>query len=177
VQLDRFAALQRVLIDALPTALRSGCRVAYASEAYIVIEAQNGAVAAKVKALSGRLLAALRQRDPALHGIRVEVAVVRRGRIDPRPIRRIGPTGVRSLSALARALPGGALQSALRRLLAASHRQNQPFEDEKGQHHGHHDQRVLEDLPCEAQPAPILGDQIDGDRSADHQHHEKTDDA
>jgi hypothetical protein len=177
VQLERVAAMQRTLSQALPDALAAACRVAYETGGCIVIEAQNGAAAAKVKALSGRLLAALRQHDQALTAIRVEVVVVRRIRAGREPVRRIGPTGMRSLSALAGSLPEGPVQAALRRLLRASNREDQALEDQKRQHHRSHDQGVLEDLPSHAQPAPVLRDQVQGDRSADRQHDQEADDA
>lgn len=169
--------MQRTLSQALPSALAAACRVAYETGGCIVIEAKNGAVAAKVKALSGRLLAALRQRDPALTGIRVGVAVVRRARAEREQIRRIGPTGMRSLSALAASLPDGPVQAAVRGLLKTSNSENQALEDEKRQHHRSHDQGVLEDPPGHAQPAAVLRDQIQGDRTADRQYDQEADDA
>jgi hypothetical protein len=169
--------MQRTLSQALPSALAAACRVAYETGGYIVIEAKNGAAAAKVKALSGRLLAALRQRDPALTGLRVRVAIVRRTRGGLEPVRRIGPTGIRSLTALAGSLPDGPVQAALRRMLRTSNREDQALQNEERQHHRGHDQGVLEDLPGDAQPAPVLRDQIEGDRSADRQDDQEADDA
>jgi hypothetical protein len=177
MQLERVAAMQRTLSRALPGGLAAACRVAYETGGCIVIEARNGAVAAKVKALSGRLLAALRSRDPALTGIRVEVVVVQRIRAGRERVRRIGPTGLRSLTTLAGSLPEGPVQAALRHLLRASNREDQALEDEKCQHHRGHDQGVLEDLPGHAQPAPVLRDQVQGDRRADREHDQEADDA
>lgn len=177
VQLERIAAMQHTLAAALPKPLAETCRVAYEADGDLVIEAKNGAVAAKVQMLSRRLLARLRQRYPALRGIRVEVGILRRSKAAPGIIRRIGPTGTRSLAELEGSLPDGPLRMALRRLLATSDRQNQALEDEKREHHPGHDQRVLEDLPGRAQPAPVLGDQIQRHGAADHQHDQEADDA
>jgi hypothetical protein len=177
MQLERLAAMQRELSGALPKPLAEACRIAYETEGCVVIEAKNGAVAAKAKALSGRLLTALRQRYPELKAIRIEVDIPHRTKVDRSAIRRIGPTGIRSLTGLAGSLPEGPLRTALRQLLATSDSQDQPLENQKSQHYPSHDQGVLEDLPGHAQPAPVLRDQIQRDRSADHQHDQEADDA
>jgi hypothetical protein len=177
VQLERVSAMQHALATALPKSLSGACRVAYETEGDVVIEVKNGAVAAKVKALSGRLLAAFRARYPTVKGIRIAVDVPHRTKPDPEQVRRIGPTGIRSLARLAGSLPEGSLRTALRRLLATSHGEDQALEHQKRQHHGGHDQSVLEDPPSDAQPAPVLRDQIQRDRSADRQHDQEADEA
>ncbi|HEU5282750.1 MAG TPA: DUF721 domain-containing protein [Burkholderiales bacterium] len=177
VQLERIAAMQHTLTAALPKPLAGTCRVAYEADGTLVIEAKNGAVAAKVQALSRRLLATLRQHYPALSGIRVEVGVLRRSKVARGAIRRIGPTGMRSLVELEGSLPDGPLRMALRRLLATSDRQNQALEDEKREHHAGHDQGVREDPPGHTQPAPVLRDEIQRYGAADHQHDQEADEA
>lgn len=180
MQLERIAAMQQALTQALPGALSGLCRVSHESAGVVVVEADNSAVAAKLKALAPRTLAALRRCFPELNGLQVRVCLAHRSRPDPRTVRRIGPTGIASLAALAGTLPAGSLEAALERLVERqrrSDRQDEPLQREERQHDGHDDQRILEHLPGEAQPAPIPGDHEQENRAADCQQHQKADDA
>jgi len=179
VQLSRIAALQQGLTRALPANLSGLCRVAYETAGVVVIEARSGVVAAKLKALAPRLLSAMQQPFPALTGVQVRVSLMQRSMPSKRGLRRIGPTGMKSFTALAGTLPDGPLEAAVRRLIQrqrGSDGQNQALEREERQHDGDHDQSVLEDLPAEANPAPVAGDHVHQHRTADRDQDQEPDD-
>ena len=180
VQLNRIDALHQSLARALPGELGRLCRVAQVSEGVVVLEAQSSAVSAKLKALAPRLLSAFRSAIPELRGLQIKVRVTRRSMLSRRPPRRIGPTGIRSLAALARGLPSGPLESAVRRMLqqhGESHCQDESLEREERQHDQDHDHGVLECLPTETQPAPVARDHVHQHRPADREQDQKSDDA
>jgi hypothetical protein len=180
VQLGEISALQQALDRALPAGLGRLCRVARITDGVIVLEAQTSAAAAKLKALSPRLLAAFRRVLPTLAAVQVRVAVSRRNKPARTAVRRIGPTAIGSLAALAGRLPSGPLEAALRCLLRhqrGSERQDEALEREERQHDQHHDDGVLEGLPPESQPAPLAGDNVHQHRPADRQQDQEADDA
>jgi hypothetical protein len=113
----RIAALQQVYVAALPRELGHSSRVGYETQGTLVLLAANGAVAARLRQLGPRLLLTIRKHFPEVKTIRIEVQLVRGSRGVSRPIRRIGATGLHSLSALEARLEDGPLRSALRRLI------------------------------------------------------------
>lgn len=180
VQLGRIAAMQQALTAILPANLSGLCRVAYETDRVIVLEAKSSVIAAKLKALTPRLLTALQQRFPELKGVQVRVSMTHRSIAAREGVRRISPTGLKSFAALAGTLPEGPLEAAVRRLLQRQRRsdgQNQALEREKRKDDGDHDQGVLQDLPAEAQPAPVARDHVHQQRAPDRDQNQKPDDA
>jgi hypothetical protein len=133
VQLDRFAAMQHACEQALPPQLKGRLRVARGEGETVVLEADNGSVAAKARYLQPRLLRALQARFKVSE-IRIEVGVLRRTNAHEASARRLAPTGRAAFTALAGSLPAGPLKTAVERVAqAASHREDEALERHKQQ--------------------------------------------
>lgn len=78
---QRIAALQRLYVICAPPDLAQASRVVSDRNGMLVIAADNGAIAAKLRQLTPRLLKNLQKRAAEVTGIRVEVQVGR-GRPD-----------------------------------------------------------------------------------------------
>ena len=117
VRAARIAALQQAYVAALPRELAHSSRVGYETQGTLVLLAANSAVAARLRHLGPRLLLTIRKQFMEVKTIRVEVQLVRGNRNARRTMRRIGATGVQSLSALEAKLENGPLRSALQRLI------------------------------------------------------------
>jgi hypothetical protein len=88
-QAARLLKLQRLYERAIPAALSRHGRVANMKSGIIVIHAQNGAVAAKIRQLTPRLAEVFRQEGVDLNEIRV--------RVQPNPVAPVlNNSGVRS---------------------------------------------------------------------------------
>ncbi len=136
VQLGRLAAMQHLCEQALPYTLRRRVMVVHEDGKSVLLKADGGATAAKVRHLTPRLLAAIRARFPTIERVRCEAGIVQRAQVPEGPVRRIQPTGRSALAGLAGSLPAGELRSALERLLERqrrSDRQDQSLEREEGE--------------------------------------------
>lgn len=69
----RLLLLQRALTGALPKTLADHATVANLNAGNAVVFARNGTVAAKLKQMSQRLLIKLREQDPEINAIQVQV--------------------------------------------------------------------------------------------------------
>ncbi len=115
-ELRQLAALQSALAEVLPGNLATSATVALEKAGELILYADNGAVAAKLRQMAPRILMFLRQRQYELTGIRVQVQV----RIPDNPL----PQKQISLSAEARKvinllserLDASPLKTALKRL-------------------------------------------------------------
>ena len=113
-QLDK---LQRAFSKLVPPQLAKACAVGRHTQGAMLIYADNGAIAAKLKQLTPRLLVDFRKTGLEVSVIRVEVQV-RPARPETPPIgSRISPAGLKSLESLASELPESPLREALDRLL------------------------------------------------------------
>ena len=74
---QRIAALQRLYVICAPPDLAQASRVVSDHNGMLVIAADNGAIAAKLRQLTPRLLKNLQKRAAEVTGIRVEVQVGR----------------------------------------------------------------------------------------------------
>ena len=179
MRVKRIAALQQAYLNAAPKEFARWSRVGYETQGTLVLLADNGAVAARLRQSTPRVLAAIRQRWPEVTGIRIEVQVVRDRNVKHLQTGRIGATGLQQLGQLAGALPEGPLQAAVRRLIArqagASNGENQAFQGKESQHDQDYDQGVLEDLPAETKPAPILAQEEQDERPGDDDQDQKAD--
>jgi hypothetical protein len=117
---SRLMRLQAILAASLPANLARGARVANLKSGKLLIHADNGAVAAKLRQLAPRLTDLVRFEAAEVNGI--EIRVQARGGNPAQP-RRQGPTGIgdaakRGLTSLESSLPEGSrLKLALTKLI------------------------------------------------------------
>ena len=115
-QVRLLLALQDILTEVLPDSLASSTTVALSAADELVLFADNGAAAAKLKQLAARILIFFRQRGHEVTAIRVQVQV--RIRHNPLPQKQISlsPTARQAISELSATLEPSPLKSALERL-------------------------------------------------------------
>jgi len=135
VRAARYAAMQQIISATLPKSLSRQILVGYERRQTLVLLANNGMVAAKLRHNLPRVLLTIRKRFPEVTAIQIEVQLVHDSTARRPPQRRIGTTGLGSLAKLAAALPDGDLRAALTALVQRqrSHSENEPLENEKGQ--------------------------------------------
>lgn len=118
--LKQTAALRRLDQDfrrLVPAALAAASRVQSAEGSELVLRADHGAAAAKLKLLAPNLLMQLQGRGWHFTAIRVRVQVRSgAGEEYKRPRKQIDSLGRRHLSGLADSLPAGSLRDAVERL-------------------------------------------------------------
>jgi hypothetical protein len=115
-QVRRLLALQDVLTEVLPYSLATSTTVALSTADELVLFADNGAAAAKLKHLAPRILVFFRQHRHEVTAIRVQVQV--RTRHNPLPQKQISlsSTARQAISELSATLDPSPLKSALERL-------------------------------------------------------------
>lgn len=137
VHVERIAALQQAYSRLVPEELSQASRVGYQTGERLVLTADSGTAAAKLRMLAPRIAAGLKRTHPWIGNVRVEVVIPQRTTRAPAPLRRIGATGIGSLQQLAEGLPRGPVQAAVRRLLRnqqTSNRGDDLLEREKAEH-------------------------------------------
>ncbi|MBV2234451.1 MAG: DUF721 domain-containing protein [Sterolibacterium sp.] len=114
--------LQRVLETALPPALSRTCRVANLKQGVLIIHAENGAAASKLRQLTTTLTERYHSLSEPLTEIRIKVQPV-----DPLPQTRPQPQAAQlgegaraSIESLLDKLPDGQLRQALVRFIAVA---------------------------------------------------------
>ncbi len=114
-ELRQLAALQNALTELLPDNLATSSGVALAKAGELILFADNGAVAAKLRHMAPRILLSLRQRGYEITGIHVQVQV--RIRDNPLPQKQISLSSeARSaIDLLSERLDPSPLKSALNR--------------------------------------------------------------
>ncbi len=123
---QRIAALQRLYVICAPPDLVQASRVINDRNGMLVIAADNGAIAAKLRQLAPRLLKNLQKRAAEITGIRVEVQVNRSqpdatARPEPKPL----PIDlIDKIEDLSRQVKDPGLRTALSQF--ASRRRNRP---------------------------------------------------
>lgn len=112
----RLMALQSALAEVLPDNLAAFATVASMNAGELVLFVDNGAVAAKLRQMTPRILASLRQPGYEITGIHLQVQVSKRG--NPLPQKQISlSAGARNaIGALSDRLDASPLKSALKRL-------------------------------------------------------------
>jgi hypothetical protein len=168
----RIAALQRTYLDAAPEEVTRCSRVGTETQGTLVLLADNGAVAARLRQSTPRLLAAIQRRWPEVTSIRIEVQVVQNSNVKKRQIRRIGTTGINNLQGLAASLSDSSpLRAAISKLIDGqanmSYSKNQALQNQEGYYDEDYEKRVFEHLPAETQPPSITRKQGQGDASSD----------
>lgn len=122
-QAERLRQLQALLETALPAHLALGARVAQLKRGKIIVHADSGAIAVKLRQLAPRLTEFFVQQGAQLNGIEVRVQPRRPMKsVKPKKTPKIlGIRAKRSLTSLAAGLPPASpLRQALARLLANS---------------------------------------------------------
>lgn len=115
-QATRLTALQKTWNSAVPDALKPFTQAGAVKYKRLIVYADNGAVAAKIKLLLPSLLTKLQKQGLEVTSIRVEVQVKSMARITGKTVRTITPQAAKNLNALADELSGSDLGAALARL-------------------------------------------------------------
>ena len=124
----RLIEMQRVFTEIAPKPLAQSSRVGRFTHSSLLLFADNGAVATKLKQLTPSLLVKFQKREYEVTAIRVEVQPPPRQPI-PRKKTRLSGKASGYLQELAAGLPASPLRAALEGLLArASKHEDQPLE-------------------------------------------------
>ena len=161
----RLRELQSLYVRTAPRELAGSSRVKGFRAGTLFVWADNAAVAAKLRQLAPRLLAAVRENEPEITQIRIEVQVGGRERGGPYKSRKkaLTPATLERFDALAKSIPDGSLKEALARLAAhhaAALDQNQPLERVKHHRDDHHHEGELNDAPDPRKIAPVAGVEV-----------------
>ena len=115
-ELRQLAALQSALAEVLPGNLATSASVASVKAGELILFADNGAVAAKLRQIAPRILISLRQRGYEITGIHLQVQV--RIRDNPLPQKQISLSSEarNAIDLLSERLNASPLKAALRRL-------------------------------------------------------------
>ena len=113
----RVEQLQRIYLEAVPAALSRASRVAWARAGVVSVVASNGAVAAKLRQLTPRVLDRFRRHGHEFNSMRIEVQVeAATARSTARPGKRLSPQASSAIDEAARSVPDPRLRDALLRL-------------------------------------------------------------
>jgi hypothetical protein len=164
----RLSELQSLYVRTAPRELASSSRVKGCRAGMLFVVADNAAVAAKLKQLAPRLLAAIRASEAEINQIRIEVQVTGREAIrvyTPRE-KALPASAIRRFGELAEAVADGGLKAAISRL-AARHAsaldEDQPLQHEKQHRHDHHDKGELDGAPRPREIPPVARVEVQAD--------------
>ena len=113
----RLAELERLLLSATPRALSEATRIKSFRAGTLVVSADNAAVASRLKLLAPQLLIRIREREPEVTGIRVEVQPATGPARRRSQKRAITDGALAELRSLAEALTESPLKAALNRMI------------------------------------------------------------
>jgi len=108
--------LQRQYRAIVPALLLQGSHVMRYENGRLILAADNGAVASKLRQLAPQLISSFRTRGCEVTGIQIQVQVTPAPPRTPVAPRELGPRGQLALDDLARSLPEGELRAAVERL-------------------------------------------------------------
>jgi hypothetical protein len=108
--------LQQQWEQTIPPSLKRSCHVAFLNQETLTIEANNGAVAAKLKQMAPELVSQLRKNGLEITVIQVQVQVNASNSPDLEPARMLNPTEKSLLTNFADQLVDSPLKTALNRL-------------------------------------------------------------
>jgi len=115
-EIRQLTGLQRALAEVLPHNLAAFATVASVNAAEMILFADNGAVAAKLRQMTPRILTSLRDRGYEITGIRLQVQVgIRDNPLPPKQI-FISAEARNVIDSLTERLDSSPLKSALKRL-------------------------------------------------------------
>jgi hypothetical protein len=163
----RMQRLQSLYVGTAPRELAKSSRVKSCEAGTLLLAADNAAVAAKLKQLAPRLLVSMRENEPEITKVRIEVQVG--GRVRARvhePLKKgLTPGALSKLDGLAAGMPDGGLKSALARLVrrqrnaARGSDQDQALDHEQDHHDDHHHKGELERSPRPGEVAAVAGEE------------------
>lgn len=115
-KVKQLSALQRHFELIVPRSLQHSCRVLQLRQQVVVIAADNGAVAAKLRQMTGEFISLFQAMGCEVTGIQIKVQVTAPLRsVAPEP-RKLGRAARDALNELGENLPDSPLKTALRRL-------------------------------------------------------------
>ena len=118
-QAQALLRLQRIFAEIAPASLARSCKVASMEQKILVLFADNGAIAAKLKQLLPSLLARLQQNGVEVTALRVEVQALQvPQRAQKTPHAELSGAALGSLKDLSAGLAESPLKSALERMVA-----------------------------------------------------------
>jgi hypothetical protein len=115
-EIRHLMALQSVLAEVLPGNLATSAKVALLKAGEMILFADNGAVAAKLRQITPRILISLRQRGYEITGIRLQVQVSIRDNPLPQKQISLSSEARNAIDLLSERLTASPLKSALKRL-------------------------------------------------------------
>jgi hypothetical protein len=114
-ELQQLAALQSALAEMLPGGLATSASVALLKAGELILVADNGAAAAKLKQMAPRLLTSLRQRGYDITGIRLQVQVTIRDNPLPQKQISLSSAARQAINSLSEQISPSPLKDALTR--------------------------------------------------------------
>ena len=132
----RLIEMQRVFTEIAPKPLAQAARVGRFTHSSLLLFADNGAVATKLKQLTPSLLVKFQKREYEVTAIRVEVQPPPRQAI-PRKKIKLSGKAAGHLQELAAGLPASPLRTALEGLLARASKHEDQFLEHKQPHKNH----------------------------------------
>lgn len=115
-EIRQLMALQTVLAEVLPGNLATSASVAFVKAGELILFADNGAVAAKLRQMAPRILISLRQRGYEVTGIHLQVQVRMRDNPLPRKQISLSSEARNAIDLLSERLNASPLKAALKRL-------------------------------------------------------------
>ena len=113
----RVQQLQRIYLEAVPAAFSRASRVGWARAGVVSVIASNGAVAAKLRQLSPRILEGFRRHGLEFNSMRIEVQVeAGPGRPGARPPEPLPAVALDAIESALRSVAPSPLRAALQRL-------------------------------------------------------------
>lgn len=113
----RLLALERLYANCVPEALLRASSVANLRDGTLLLRADNGAIASKLKHLAPKLLKAIRETNQEVTDIQVTVQVRTEGPPAAAPLKPgLSPGDLHQIEALTETLPESSLKAALLRL-------------------------------------------------------------
>ena len=113
----RVQQLQRIYLEAVPAAFSRASRVGWARAGVVSVIASNGAVAAKLRQLSPRILEGFRRHGLEFNSMRIEVQVdAGLGRPGARPREPLPAVALDAIESALRSVAPSPLRAALQRL-------------------------------------------------------------
>jgi hypothetical protein len=119
-QVNRLAALQRHYQQLAPASLSRSSHVMQLDGQTLIIGADNGAVAAKLRQISNELISSFLTRGCEVTGIQIRVQVRIQPQVEPPRPRKVGKNGKKALEEFAVELEDSPLKDALKRLAKRS---------------------------------------------------------
>ncbi len=119
-QVNRLATLQRHYQQLAPASLSRSSHVMQLDGQTLILGADNGVVAAKLRQISSELISSFLTRGCEVTGIQIRVQVRVQPQIEPPRPRKVGQNGKKALEEFAVELKDSPLKDALKRLAKRS---------------------------------------------------------